>query len=256
VDRSGPYLRIDPGSIGQVARRRLRGSGLVSLFFRQAVSEVLLRLRGVSFRSHEQDAARRAYCAMSTADFEGINARQRWANWRVIPRNLDAHAPSRPLRALDLCCGVGHSTEVLAHYLSPGSDILGLEHNPAFVREAGRRLYVDEEGDAVRVRFTAQSVLEPFRGPDGTAVDDGGVDLVNSSGAVGSHFDRGATETLASEVARVLAPGGLALIDAGPDGTTEKELLEVFAARGFHRLSRHRSCFLDRFVQVGFRKPH
>jgi SAM-dependent methyltransferase len=256
VDRSGPFLRIEESTIRRVAHKRLAGASLVSIFFKQAASEGRVRLRGVTFRGREQNATRLAYCAMSTADFEGINARQRWANWRVIPRNLDAHAPSRPLRALDLCCGVGHSTEVLVHYLSPGSEVTGLEYNPAFVREAASRTYRDENGQLALVRFVTQSVLEGFRTPEGRAVEDGTVDLVNSSGAVGSHFDREATGILAAEVTRVLAPGGLATIDAGADGTSGNDLVDVFVRHGFGVLSRHRSCLVDRFEQVCFRKRY
>jgi SAM-dependent methyltransferase len=158
------------------------------------------------------------------------------------------------VKAIDLCCGVGHSTDVLAFYLSPGSEILGLEYNPEFVAVANRREYRDEYGSPVRAAFRAQSVLETFRELDGTPVASGSVDLVNSCGAVGCHFDRQAASVIMDEVARVLRSGGLATIDSGPDGTTADELVALAKARGFTMQNRTRSCVFDRFEQICLRK--
>ncbi len=255
VDRSGPTLRIDERTIRRVARWRMPEKNIVLIFLRQAFYENRVRLlKKVCFRWKENAAALRAYCSMSTAEFEGINARQRWANWRVIPRNLNGRLPSRAVKAIDLCCGVGHSTDVLAFYLSPGSEILGLEYNPEFVEAAGRCEFRDENGEAATVAFRVQSVLETFRETDGTPVDAGSIDLVNSCGAVGCHFDPTAAATVLDEIARVLRPGGLATIDSGPDGTTADELIALARARGLAVLNRARSCVFDRFEQIGFRK--
>lgn len=255
VDRTGENVRIGERSIRRVARGRVPERSIVLVFLRQAFYELRVRFwKKVYFRWRENDVARRAYLAMSPSEFEGINARQRWANWRIVPRNLDGRLPSRPVRAIDLCCGVGHSTEVLAFYLSPGSEILGLEFNPEFVETARRREYRDENGDPAQVRFRVQSVLETFRQSDGTAVPAASVDLVNSCGAIGCHFDRAVTATLLDEVARVLRPGGLAMLDSGADGTTTDELIALAKARGFDTLHQVRSCPFDRFVQVCLRR--
>jgi len=255
VDRTGSTLRIGEATIRRVARARVSQGNIVLIFLRQKLCETRVSLwKKVYFRGRENAAAVRAYCAMSPADFEGINARQRWANWRVIPRNLDGRLPSRPVRAIDLCCGVGHSTDVLSFYLSPGSEILGLEFNPEFVETARHRDFHDENGRPAQVRFRAQSVLETFRGVDGEPVPSASVDLVNSCGAVGCHFDRRASATLLDEVARVLAPGGLATLDSGVDGTPAAELVELAQARGFTLLHQARSCLFDRFVQLCLRK--
>jgi SAM-dependent methyltransferase len=256
VDRSGPVLRISERVLRRVARARGRTGDLVTIFVSQAFYELRVRFwKKVYFRWRENREAVRAYCAMSPVEFEGINARQRWANWRIIPRNLDGRLPSRPVRAIDLCCGVGHSAEVLAFYLSPGSEILGLEFNPQFVETARTRDYRDENGDLVPVRFRVQSVLETFRQPDGRTVPAGSVDLVNSCGAIGCHFDRAATATLLDEVARVLRPGGLATLDSGADGTSTNELTALARARGFAVLHQARSCPFDRFVQICLQAP-
>jgi SAM-dependent methyltransferase len=254
VGRGGETLRIGESVIRQVARARCPGN-VLSIFLRQAFCEHRVRLRQrVHIRRRENEAAVRAYCAMSPDDFEGINARQRWANWRVIPRNLDGRLRAGAVTAIDLCCGVGHSTEVLAFYLAPGSQILGLEYTPQFVAAARARDFRDENGDLAQVRFRVQSVLETFRETDGSAVADGSVDLVTSCGAVGCHFDRKATGSLLDEVRRVLARGGLALIDSGPDGTTPDELIALARLRGFAVLHQARSCVFDRFIQLCLRR--
>ncbi len=228
---------------------------IIRLFFRQAWTEFAVACRTRrSFRDDRNENAARAYCAMTKAEFEGINALQAWANWRVIPRNLRGRLPERPCRAVDLCCGVGQSTEVLAHFLPPGSEILGLEFNPAFIEHAARRLYRSADGTPARVRFRAQSVLEPFRDERGRLLEDGGVDLVNSCGALGIHFDAEALDGLAGEIARVLRPGGLATIDSGRQGVRKGEMTRIFERHGFEARGYAKSCFLDRFTQLGLVK--
>nr|MBA2480570.1 class I SAM-dependent methyltransferase [Planctomycetota bacterium] len=113
---------------------------------------------------------------------------------------------------------------------------------------------LDERGRPVRVGFGAQSVLEEFRTSSGDRLPDGSMDLVNSSGAVGCHFDPAATATLAREVVRVLKPGGIALIDAGAHGTGPREVVDIFASHGCERVKESRSCALDRYVQVCLRR--
>jgi SAM-dependent methyltransferase len=138
--------------------------------------------------------------------------------------------------------------------MAPGSRILGLEVNPRFVAVARSRRYVTRAGEPLEVRFRTQSVLERFQDPAEGVVPDGSVDLVNSTGAVGCHFDAKTTEKLAHEVDRVLRPGGLALIDSGPGGTPEHGVTSIFGARGFVALQRTRSCLFDRYRQICFRK--
>lgn len=233
-----------------------RSTGVLAIaFVRQFLYEhLLLSRRGIRFRTRDTAAVRAAYSAMSPAEFDGINARQRWANWRTIPRNLDAHMTARPVCAIDLCCGAGHSTEVLAHVLPIGSRILGLDVSASLVRAARTRPYPDAEGRPCLVRFRVQSVLEPFREPDGALVGDGSVDLVHSSGAVGSHFAPDDTRLLLAETFRVVRPNGLALVDAGPGGTRPGRLEDLLREVGFEVCQRARSCFLDRYWQYCCRR--
>jgi SAM-dependent methyltransferase len=99
------------------------------------------------------------------------------------------------------------------------------------------------------VRFRVQSVLDPFREPGGTLVASASLDLVHSSGAVGSHFEPHATRRLLVEIRRILRPGALALLDAGPGGTSPTRLEELLAEAGFDVCRRTRSCWLDRYWQ-------
>jgi SAM-dependent methyltransferase len=229
--------------------------GMMKMLIRQACYEARVRgLRKIPFRSSRNDVACRAYAALTLREFEAINERQAWANWRTIRRNLAGRVPSRPIRAIDLCCGTGRSTEVLAYYLEPGSTILGIDAAARFVATARERTYLTRVSTPADVSFHCQSVLEPFRENATEVVPDASIDLVNSSGAVGCHFDADATAVLAAEVDRVLRPGGLALIDCGPDGTRPLELRRIFEARGFRAVHRARSCLFDRYWQVAFRK--
>jgi ubiquinone/menaquinone biosynthesis C-methylase UbiE len=238
----------------RVARERLP-EGLAALVLRQAWAELVVSVGSrLRFRERENARALRAYCAMSVSAFEGVNARQRWANWRTIPRSLHRRLPSRPCRAVDLCAGVGDSAEVLACCLPEGSEILGLEYNPEFVERARGRVYRDAAGRPVAAAFRVQSVLEPFRGAEGSLLADASVDLVNCCGAVALNFREAEIDVLAGEIRRVLRAGALAAIDApaGPEG--QEAMIRLFARRGFEPLGSAQSCFLDRFVQICFRR--
>jgi SAM-dependent methyltransferase len=217
--------------------------------------ELALRIgRHVNIRKAENGAACRAYAAMRVEEFRDINARQAWANWRTIPRNLSGELPDRPILAIDLCSGTGDSTAVLAYYCAPGSQILGLEFNPNFVAYARRRGYYDRRRQPADVAFNVQSVLDAFCTPRGKVLADASADLINATGAVGCHFDCRATRIRARECGRVLRCGGLALIDAGRGGAEVDDLLELFAAEGFTPVRQARSCVFDRSRQVCLRK--
>jgi len=51
------------------------------------------------------------------------------------------------------------------------------------------------------------------------------------------------------EIRRILRPGALALLDAGPGGTSPTRLEELLAEAGFDVCGRTRSCWLDRYWQ-------
>src|SRR5690349_4762697 len=132
-----------------IAERDIRRHGpghLLAVCWRQWRAERALARRGVHFRTVDPVAVAAAYAAMSDQEFEAINGRQDWANWRTIPRALSGHVPDRPLRVLDLGCGTGSSTRVLAFYSPAGSHVTGYEIAPDLVTIARRRTYSHRSG--------------------------------------------------------------------------------------------------------------
>jgi SAM-dependent methyltransferase len=226
---------------------------VLEVCWRQWRAEWSLRRRGIDFRTTDAEAARRAYSAMTPAEFAAINGRQAWANRRTIGRSLAGLLPRRRVSALDLGCGIGESTRVLAGLLPAGSRVLGIEFAAPLVEVARGRRYRDRTGRPADVRFAVGSVVETFRDETGEPVADGSVGLVNASGIVGHHLDPPDAERLAEETRRVLRPGGLAALDVGPR-LSAAGLTRLMADLGFRRLRRTRSNPFDRTGQVVFRK--
>jgi SAM-dependent methyltransferase len=233
---------------------RRHGPGrILAVCLRQWRTECRLRRSGIRFRDTDPERVAAAYAAMSAADFDAINGPQEWANWRTIPRALSGHVPDRPLRGLDLGCGTGGSTRVLAFYLPAGSHITGYEFAAALLAIARRREYFGRDGKRASVDFVCQAVTETFRQANGDVVPPRSVDLVNASGVVGHHLDAGTIEPLITELRRVLAPGGVAMLDAGPT-LSARPLRAILTAAGFTFLGHYRSCFGDRTGEMVFRR--
>ena len=81
------------------------------------------------------------------------------------------------------------------------------------------------------------------------------MDVVNACGALGIHYDEADHKRLLDEIARVLKPGGLAAVDSGSEGVDHARMVQLFEKRGFEAVGRAKSCFLDRFTHLSFRKP-
>ncbi|MBN9518053.1 class I SAM-dependent methyltransferase [bacterium] len=227
---------------------------VLAVCWRQWRAERALDRRGVHFRSTVPAAVAAAYAAMSAAEFEAINGPQAWANWRTIPRAVRGRLPDRPCRVIDLGCGTGTSTQVLAYATPPGSLIVGYEQSAQLLAHTGRREYVHRGGHPANIRFVCQGVTEPFRGPDGGRLANGSVDLVSASGVVGHHLNTGTIRPLVGELRRVVIPGGLALLDYGPT-LPAAALVSLLGAAGFLPLGHYRSWPLARSGQVAFRRP-
>jgi SAM-dependent methyltransferase len=238
----------------RVLRRHGPGN-VLAVCWRQWRGERALARRGVHFRATDPHAVAAAYAAMSDAEFDAINGRQDWANWRTIPRALSGHVPDRPLSVLDLGCGTGSSTRVLAFWCPAGSQILGYELVPALVEVARRRRYPHQTGSLARVGFVCQGVTETLRQPDGTPVPEASVDVVNASGIVGHHLTPNSVRPLVAELRRVLAAGAIAMLDVGPT-LRARALTRVMSAAGFLRLGHRRSWWLDPTGEVVFRRSH
>jgi SAM-dependent methyltransferase len=233
---------------------RRHGPGRVlAVCWRQWRTERGLSRRGIRFRDTRPERVAAAYAAMSPAEFDAINGPQDWANWRTIPRALSGHIPARPLRGLDLGCGTGSSTRVLAFYCPAGSHLTGYEFAEPLLAIARRRDYRDRDGRPARVDFVCQGMTETLRQADGDRVPAGSVDLVNASGVVGHHFNHQTVRPLVEELRRVLRPGGIAMLDIGPTlpGPT---LRAAMTAAGFAFLGHFRSWFGDLTGEMVFRR--
>lgn len=190
---------------------------------------------------------------MTPAEFAAVNGRQAWANRRTIARSLAGLISDHPILTLDLGCGIGESTRVLASLLPAGSQIVGIEFAEPLVEVAREQRASNALGGGHDIRFVVGSIVETFRDEDGAAFADESVDLVNASGIVGHHLDPPDAESAADEIARVLKPRGLAALDVGPK-LSAKQLATLMKDRGFERVRRTRSNPFDRTGQVVFRK--
>jgi SAM-dependent methyltransferase len=198
------------------------------------------------------DAVAAAYRRMSEAEFNAINGRQDWANWRTLPRALNGRVADRPVRVLDLGCGTGSSTQVLAWYMPVGSHITGYELAAPLVEFAQRRKYPHRAGNPANVDFVCQGVTETWREPGGGSVVEGSVDVVNASGVVGHHLDAATIGPLIEELCRVMRGGGIAMLDVGPS-LRGSELRGIMEAAAFQFLAHCKSGWWDPTGQMVFR---
>jgi SAM-dependent methyltransferase len=212
-----------------------------------------LARRGIRFRATDVDRVVAAYTAMSPTEFDAINGRQDWANWRTIPRALSGHVPDRPLRVLDLGCGTGGSTRVLAFYCPAGSHVTGYEFAEPLLAFARRREFRNQDGQPAQVDFVCQGVTEMLRQADGSAVSARSVDVVNASGVIGHHLDAETVRPLVEEMCRVVTPDGVAMLDVGPT-LPGHELRAIMTAAGFAYLGHYRSWFGDATGEMVFRR--
>lgn len=220
---------------------------LLKIWWRQKRTERQLKKRGIHFRGTSFDRILAAYAAMTLDEFDAINGPQNWANGRTIPRALSGHVPDRPLRVLDLGCGTGGSTRVLAFYCPPRSHITGYEFAEPLLVHARKRLYVHRSGERAQVDFLCQGVTERFPEPDRS------VDVVNTSGVVGHHLKPDTIPPLIAELQRVLAPDGIAMLDVGPT-MPAKSLQAMMTDAGFAYHGHYRSWFGDRCGQMVFKR--
>ena len=251
AEASAGLLRCPPNEV-----KRAGPGNLPGVVLRQWRAERALKTRGVDFRSDDPAAVEAAYAAMTAAEFDAINGRQAWANWRTIPASLDGLLADEPCRAVDLGCGTGGSTAVLAWVLPPGSEVLGIEFTAPLARVARNRPFPNRNrpnrsGRGCSVTFSVGSACETFRTAAGAALADASADVVNASGVVGHHLSGADLAACLDEVARVLRPGGVAALDPGPTASAAT-LTDGMTARGFEFVRRTRSNPLDRCGQVVF----
>src|SRR5215831_14866469 len=199
---------------------------------RQFTTERNLRKRNVSYRTTHPARVAEAYGLMSEDEFDAINAPQEWQNRRLIPRMIQSLGLKEPLIAVDLGCGSGQSSQVLGSQLPPGSTLLGYDICDRLLARASHRTYRDVRGAPLKARFINQSIAQPLNDPAGRRLDAGSVGLIHAAGVVGHHLTEADVVAMAAEIARVLAPTGSAVLDAGP-AMPRAPLQEILAAYGF-----------------------
>ena len=223
----------------------------VRMCWRQWKTERQLARRGISIRTSDLDVIEASYSRMAKDDFEGVNARQNWANWRIIPRAMSGLVPNRPLTIVDLGCGIGSSTSVLAFYAPQGSRILAYEMSRPLVSCARTRAYLDRSGERADVRFHCQSITTPLCTSDSAPLGQR-IDLASSSGVLGHHFNVETMQLLAAQLRAVIRPGGLAMLDSGPT-LSATDLVGIMTSAGFVEVRRCRSWPLDPTALIVFR---
>jgi SAM-dependent methyltransferase len=233
--------------------RRHGAGNALGVCWRQWRAERRLARRGLHFRDTHLETVAAAYRAMSEAEFDAVNGRQDWANWRTIPRALSGHVPDRPLGIVDLGCGTGGSTRVLAFYAPARSRITAYELAESLLAIARRRVYRDRNGRTADVAFVCQGVTQTLRQPGGDAVPGASVDIVNASGVVGHHLNASTMPPLIAELRRVLTPDGIAMLDVGPS-LRGPELRRLMEAADFSFLGHYRSGWWDPTGEMVFRR--
>ena len=226
---------------------------LVRMLWRQRKTERRLARRGITIRTSDLDVIEASYSRMARDDFEGINARQNWVNWRIIPRAMSGLVPNRPLTIMDLGCGIGSSTGVLAFYSPQGSRILAYEMSRPLVNIASTRAHLDRSGERADVRFHCQSITTPLYASDSTPLGQR-IDLANSSGVLGHHFNLDTMQLLAAQLKAVVRPGGLAMVDSGPT-LSASDLAGIMTSAGFVEVRRCHSWPLDPTALIVFQTP-
>jgi len=199
---------------------------------RQFMTERSLRKRHICYRTTEPTRITEAYRSMSEDEFDSINGPQEWQNTRFIPRIIQSLRLREPVLAVDLGCGSGQSSQILGSQLRPGSTLLGYDICDRLLARAAHRTYRDILGTPLKARFMNQSIAQPLNDPSGRRLDAGSVGLIHAAGVVGHHLTEADVGAMAAEIARVLAPTGSAVLDAGP-AMPRASLQEILAAYGF-----------------------
>ncbi|CAK0754045.1 putative Class I SAM-dependent methyltransferase [Gammaproteobacteria bacterium] len=229
-------------------------TNLVRLKWRQFQIETI---GGYRFRGQERAFVQDAYNGMDDNTFSAINGAQEWVNWRQIPRALQGRIRENAALIVDLGCGPGSSTRILAWYGMPAWRIIGVDFSEDLIGRA-RHLassgaFRTAAGERLAVEFIAGSVTEPLHDASGKLLADHSVDYVNSSGVVGHHLSEDSFEYLAKELKRIVKCGSFVALDSGPH-LKGRAICRIMKKFDFVLRTRVRSVPFDPRPQLVFQK--
>jgi len=216
------------------------------------------RIKGQGMIGAPAGVVQDGFSGLAADGFEEYNLPQAWVESRMIPQALHGRVPRAGARILDLGCGPGTSTRLLAHFADPSWFILGMDLTPALIDAARLRAqagaFRNAAGQTIPTAFVRQDLAAPLRGPDDTPVPDASIDLAISCGVVGLYMDTPGATALAHELARVLRPGGFAALDAGP-AIPVPALRQILAGAGLTPDGTCRSVWCEPRPKLVYRKP-
>lgn len=214
------------------------------------------RIKGQGMIGAAPGAVRDGFASLIGADFDEYNLPQSWVERRQIPRVLHRRVPKQRASILDLGCGPGTSTEVIAHFAHPSWEVIGYDLTPHLIEAARSRAeeggFKNHQGEAIAPTFVCQNIAAPLM-RNGSPIPDASIDLALSGGVVGLYLRRRDAITLVRELRRVVKPGGHIALDAGP--SIPERLLRALAERhGFEFIERVRSFWIEPRPKLVFRR--
>lgn len=206
------------------------------------------RISGQGMIGADEDAVKEGFAGLSDEQFAQYNFPQLWVERRTIPGAINGRIPSRDAVVLDLGCGPGTSTEVLARFADPSWTILAFDLTPRRIelarQRAARGEFVNRAGSVITPEFHCQDIGGTLRRGGGEALPTAFADFAVSGGVVGLYMNARSVTRLAYELRRVLKPGTFAALDAGP-AVGVRMLKEIMSRAGFRHVASYRSAPLD-----------
>ncbi|WP_160142795.1 methyltransferase domain-containing protein [Cellulomonas algicola] len=153
---------------------RVRGQGRAA----RLASRLPVRAGGVLDERAVDALLVRIHCELQRLEEELQQPRRCAELLRPWVEHWRAQDPDRPVRVVDVGCGIGYLVRWLAHSgaLGPGVELVGADLNPVLV-EAARRLARADRADDATCRFVAGDAFAP-----GGVVDDPDRTIVMSVG--------------------------------------------------------------------------
>ncbi|MDX2148171.1 MAG: class I SAM-dependent methyltransferase [Planctomycetota bacterium] len=217
------------------------------------------RIKGQGLIGADSWSVATGFESLSPRDFETYNLPQNWVERRTIPRALNRRVPAHNARVIDLGCGPGFSTRIIAHFAQPSWNILGFDFVAHYIAEASRHAAAgtirNRDNLIIRPTFRVQSITETLA-TDSGPLEASSIDFAVAGGVVGLYLQPPDVATLALELCRVIKPGGYAALDSGP-AIPPHRLKHIMLDRGFAFVELIRSVAFDPRPKLVFmRLPH